>query len=490
MNWIKKGPIAILITVLLLTSCNLPSEETAKATQTALFETVVAGITQTMAAKPTDTATMQPSLTLPVIPPTANPINTIAPPPMSTVAVTPCNRATFVSDVTVPDGTVIAPGSSFKKTWRLQNSGTCTWTSGYTVVYVAGERMGAPESEVITTSSVAPGQSVDVSVTLTAPAAVGSYTAYFRLRSADGVQFGVLTNASGTFYVQIKVTGGTATATGTVTGAPTITGLNPTYALANSTDTQLTVFGTNFGSGSVVKWGSTSLTTTYVSATQLTAKILQEYIKTVGNYSITVVNSNGTASSQATFYVKADNPAPTLNSINPNSVNAGNPEFTMNLYGLNFKNGATAYWQGTPLTTYYGDASYISAVVPASLLTTAGTYNVTVVNPSPGGGTSGAVGFTVNAVGNPAPTITQLIPASATNGSADTPLQVIGPGNFVSGATISLNGTAVATTYIGTGELRATIPAALLSTAGVNVTVTVTNPAPGGGATSATFTVN
>jgi len=39
-----------------------------------------------------------------------------------------CDRAQFISDVTVPDGTTFAPGATFTKTWRLKNSGTCTWT--------------------------------------------------------------------------------------------------------------------------------------------------------------------------------------------------------------------------------------------------------------------------------------------------------------------------------------------------------------------------
>ena len=302
MNLIKKGPLWILISALLITSCNLPNEESGNATQTALFETVVAGITQTMAAKPTNTITPPPSPTLPLIPPTTNPLQLATVPPfVPTVAVTPCNRATFVADVTIPDGSTVNPGSTFKKTWRLQNSGTCTWTSGYTVVYVAGERMGAPESEAITIGSVAPGASVDIDVDLTAPTTAGKYTGYFRLRSADGIQFGVLTNASGTFYVQVVVSGGTATSG----VSPTISSMSPASVTVNSADFILTVNGANYVSGAVVKMGTTSLTTNYVSATKVTATVLYQYVKTVGTYAITVVNPGGATSAAANFYVTA-----------------------------------------------------------------------------------------------------------------------------------------------------------------------------------------
>src|SRR5512140_530055 len=88
-----------------------------------------------------------------------------------------CDRAQFIADVTVPDGTRYAAGSTFTKTWRLKNVGTCTWTTSYTLVFSSGEKMGGPSS-VNFPVSVSPGRSVDLSVTLTAPASAGHYIGY------------------------------------------------------------------------------------------------------------------------------------------------------------------------------------------------------------------------------------------------------------------------------------------------------------------------
>src|SRR5512141_2598891 len=57
-----------------------------------------------------------------------------------------CDAAQFVSDVTVPDGTKYDPGTAFKKTWRLKNIGTCTWSTSSSLVFDSGERMGASAS--------------------------------------------------------------------------------------------------------------------------------------------------------------------------------------------------------------------------------------------------------------------------------------------------------------------------------------------------------
>ena len=59
-------------------------------------------------------------------------------------AATTCDWAQFITDATVPDGTSFAPGTAFRKTWRLRNIGTCTWTTGYSLVYDSGEKFSAP----------------------------------------------------------------------------------------------------------------------------------------------------------------------------------------------------------------------------------------------------------------------------------------------------------------------------------------------------------
>ena len=90
------------------------------------------------------------------------------------------------------------------KTWRLRNNGSCTWTTGYTLVFYNGDAMSGPASSPITSGSIAPGSTVDISVSLIAPTTPGTYKGNWRLRNSGGAQFGIGTNADQSFWVQIK----------------------------------------------------------------------------------------------------------------------------------------------------------------------------------------------------------------------------------------------------------------------------------------------
>jgi hypothetical protein len=149
----------------------------------------------------------------------------------TTTPVAGCDKAQFVADVTVPDGTTFAPGAAFKKTWRLKNIGTCTWTTGYQLVFVNGEQMGGPASAVFPTA-VAPGQTVDLSVNLVAPSAGGTYRGNWMLKNSTGVTFGIGSAANKPFWVEIKVTGPTPTGN---TPTPTVTATGPTPTQAANT---------------------------------------------------------------------------------------------------------------------------------------------------------------------------------------------------------------------------------------------------------------
>lgn len=148
-------------------------------------------------------------------PPTATPTGSATPVPAA------CDRAQFIADVTVRDGAAFAPGATFNKTWRLKNIGTCTWTN-YSIIFDRGEKMGGPDAAVIPVS-VAPGQTVDITLPLTAPTTAGLYRGYWKLRNNNGVPFGIGSAANVSFWVEIRVTGtsapGTATATATL-GTP------------------------------------------------------------------------------------------------------------------------------------------------------------------------------------------------------------------------------------------------------------------------------
>lgn len=112
------------------------------------------------------------------------------------------NCATFVSDVTIADGSYVQPGSSFTKTWRLRNNGTTTWTTNYKLVFVSGSQMTAPNF-VYLPYNVAPGQTVDISVPMISPLYSGSYKGNWMLETDTGVRFGVGNTCQTAIWVQI-----------------------------------------------------------------------------------------------------------------------------------------------------------------------------------------------------------------------------------------------------------------------------------------------
>jgi hypothetical protein len=153
---------------------------------------------------------------------------TATPTPTGTVTVPPsaCDKVQFISDVNYPDGTVVPPGATFTKTWRLKNVGTCPWTTSYQLVFFSGQQMSAPASLAFT-QNVAVGQTYDFSVNMTAPTAAGSYRGYWMFKNANGALFGIGAQGNKPWWVDIKVSGPTATPGGP-TNTPTATPTGPT----------------------------------------------------------------------------------------------------------------------------------------------------------------------------------------------------------------------------------------------------------------------
>jgi hypothetical protein len=116
-------------------------------------------------------------------------------------------RATFVSDVNYPDGTAVAPNTAFTKTWKIKNTGTCTWTTNFSLVFVSGEKMGGLDSQKLT-STVGPNTTFDISVNLTSPAANGSYRGYWQLKDDKGQLFGIGAAGDKPWWVDISVRNG------------------------------------------------------------------------------------------------------------------------------------------------------------------------------------------------------------------------------------------------------------------------------------------
>ncbi len=101
-------------------------------------------------------------------------------------------------------GSSFKPDTSFTKTWRLRNSGTCTWTKNYSLVWVSGDDLDGPATQSLT-RDVRPGDTLDLAVELKAPGAVGEYQGDWKLVNATGARFGLGSNGDQPFVVRIKV---------------------------------------------------------------------------------------------------------------------------------------------------------------------------------------------------------------------------------------------------------------------------------------------
>jgi hypothetical protein len=211
----------LIVVFMVLTACTLfspkptPTEPGALYTQAA--QTVIANLTQSAGTSaPVETSIPATETLVPTATPTETPTATSVPPtntpaPTSTPTFTPsptpipCNWARFVEDVNVKDGTIFPPNASFTKTWLIKNIGTCTWNDQYDLVFVQGDRMDAPKAVDFPEGRVRPGESVELSIDLTAPDGEGRHRGYWMLRSDTGTVFGIGQGADEPFWVEIKV---------------------------------------------------------------------------------------------------------------------------------------------------------------------------------------------------------------------------------------------------------------------------------------------
>ena len=194
----RRYGVAVLIlsmAAIVLTGCtNNPAPQTpsADAVATDIIRTIEALVTPTaVVSEATTTTPLEPTAT--AIPPTSAPIDGAC-----------TDRVAFVRDITIPDDTVLTPGAAFTKTWRVRNEGTCPWTADYALVFAGGTRFGAPQAVSIG-QSVSPGESIDISVSMTAPTSSGTYQSNWQLRNNRGLIFGLGGSLNEAFWVRIIV---------------------------------------------------------------------------------------------------------------------------------------------------------------------------------------------------------------------------------------------------------------------------------------------
>lgn len=197
-----KKTLAFLTLALLLAACApaTPVEPTpdinvirtsAASTVVSEFTLTAAFFTPTSQPLPTETPTQQ------FLPPTETPVAIFTLDPTQ-AALTPdalCDDYSFdltTLDVTIPDGTPMTPGQEFTKTWKIKNTGICTWDTSYKAIFSysapPNERMNA--QPIPLTALVAPGQEVEVSIQFKAPTTAGEYTGYWQMVNSKGIPFG------------------------------------------------------------------------------------------------------------------------------------------------------------------------------------------------------------------------------------------------------------------------------------------------------------
>ncbi len=135
----------------------------------------------------------------PAVRPSLTPTPTLLAPPTVVATPTPCRpEALYLTDVTIPDNTIVSPRAPLWKVWRLQNNGNCAWGEGYGLAFVKGDGMSAPPSQPVA-RTVAPGDTLDIGIAMYAPQKPGPHTGWWRMRDPSGALFGP------TIYVKIVV---------------------------------------------------------------------------------------------------------------------------------------------------------------------------------------------------------------------------------------------------------------------------------------------
>ena len=187
--------------------------------------------------------------------------------------------------------------------------------------------------------------------------------------------------------------------------APTLTSLSPSSTpFCSSSGFTLTVNGTNFVSGLIVNWNGSPRPTTFVNATQLTAAITATDAAFQGTATISV-SSSSVSSNSLTFTMTTPTtglPTPVIALLTPPSATAGGIAFLLTVNGSNLLPCTSVLWNGSRRTTQYVGTTGLNASISAADIASAGSVPVTVSTPTPGGGASNAISFTIFATASSA----------------------------------------------------------------------------------------
>ena len=181
--------------------------------------------------------------------------------------------------------------------------------------------------------------------------------------------------------------------------APVLSRLSPAGSIVGSAGVDLVLEGSGFVSESRVVWNGASRTADFVSASRLQLRLTSSDLLVVGSVPVAVVNPSpgGGTSNVLPFQIDPrPNPVPTIARLTPSSVQAGDPSLTVEITGTGFVPGLTLLWQGSARAYTFVGETRLTTTLAAEELLTAGTYSVVIVNPSPGGGSSNTVNWSVD----------------------------------------------------------------------------------------------
>ncbi|MCL4263209.1 MAG: beta-propeller fold lactonase family protein [Anaerolineae bacterium] len=283
----------------------------------------------------------------------------------------------------------------------------------------------------------------------------------------------------------------------TANPVPALDSLLPASAIAGSGNLTIRVLGQNFVPGVVGQMNGVARNTEYISPNEIEVELLAADLVNPGTRTITAMNPSpggGLSVNNLTFTVTApnENPIPSIDYLQPGGAPAGDPAFTLTVFGANFVNGAAVQWNGENRATTFVNSTELQVAILAGDLLIPGVAAVTAVNPGPGGGTSNAVTFAVAAPGqNPVPTITGINPHHTfARGAASNPFTIQVSGlNFIPGVQAQWNGQNRPTQFVNETTLLVTLNSFDVAFGGSG-SVTAVNPGPGGGVSNpATFII-
>jgi hypothetical protein len=266
------------------------------------------------------------------------------------------------------------------------------------------------------------------------------------------------------------------------TPSPAITVISPSTVMAGGNAFTLSVVGTAFANGAVLKANALNRATTFVDTSHLTAQILSTDIVKAGTINITVANPGGSTSASAQLTVAATT-QPVILSLSPSTITAGAAQFTLTINGSGFVNGSTAQVNGSSRSATFISASSLTVTVMTSDVISPGQLPITVTTPPPNGSVSNQ--FSLNVVSQFAPTITSITPSTLLAGSPNLKLLINGS-SFQTDDIAQAGGSARVTEYVSATQLAITLLAGDVAQPG---TVAITVARKNGSGISAPLTL-